>query len=69
MALGDNYLEKMKEKTGMTPEQFIPLAKAKGYDDAATKPGVIIAWLKADFSLGHGYAMALAHFIKENAGK
>ena len=66
MALGDAYLTNMREKTGKTPEEFLPLAKEKGYGPAS-KPGEIIAWLKADFGLGHGYAMALAHFIKNNA--
>ncbi|MDB4939815.1 MAG: hypothetical protein JWO40_240 [Candidatus Doudnabacteria bacterium] len=67
MALGDNYLEKMKEKTGKAPKDFLPLAKAKGYDNSEVKPGIIIAWLKKDFGLGHGYAMALAHFIKTHS--
>lgn len=68
MAMGDAYLEKMEEKTGKAPSQFVPLAKAKGFDDPATKPGAIIAWLKQDFSLGHGYAMALAHFLQKEFG-
>ncbi len=68
MALGDAYLDKIEEKTGKTPMQFIPLAREKGYGDPTTKPVVIIAWLKEDFGLGHGYAMALMHFIKSAVG-
>ena len=37
---------------------------AKGYDDPSTKAGVIVDWLKADFDLGRGHAMALVHVIK-----
>ena len=58
------YLDNIQTKTGKTPNDFIALAKAKGFDDPATKAGVIIAWLKADFELGHGHAMALVHAIK-----
>ena len=65
MALGDNLLAKIAEKTGKNPPEYIGLAKAKGFT-ADSKPGELIAWLKADFGLGHGYAMALGHFIKTN---
>ena len=58
------YLDNIQTKTGKTPNDFIALAKARGFDDPATKAGVIIAWLKADFELGHGHAMALVHVIK-----
>lgn len=58
------YLDNAQKQTGKTPSEFIALAKAKGFDDPATKTGVIVAWLKEDFKLGHGHAMALAHVIK-----
>ena len=61
------YLDNIETKTGKTPSDFIALAIAKGFDDPATKAGVIIAWLKADFGLGHGHAMALVHVIKNGA--
>ena len=32
-----------------------------------TKTGEIVAWLKEDFALGHGHAMAMAHVIKNGA--
>jgi hypothetical protein len=65
MALGDKLLALVEEKTGKKPEEYVPLAKAKGFT-GDTKPGEFIAWLKKDFGLGHGYAMALGHFIKKN---
>jgi hypothetical protein len=57
------YLDNIEKKTGKTPNEFIALAKAKGFN-SDTKAGEIIAWLKADFELGHGHAMALVHVIK-----
>jgi len=59
------YLDNIEEKTGLTPRQFIELAKEKGYDDPGTKAGVIVDWLKSDYDLGRGHAMALVHVIKK----
>ena len=58
------YLDNIEEKTGMTPRQFIDLATTKGYDQPSVKAGVIVNWLKADYDLGRGHAMALVHVIK-----
>ena len=54
-----SYLDNIKAKTGKTPEDFRSLAAKKGL----TKNGEIVAWLKADFELGHGHANAIAHVI------
>ncbi len=61
------YLDNIQAKTGKTPNEFVELARAKGFTDPATKAGEIVAWLKADFGLGHGHAMALVHVIKHGA--
>jgi len=53
------YLDTVKEKTGKSPEQFRALAKKKGLLHPQVKAGDVLAWLKADFGLGHGHAMAL----------
>lgn len=58
------YLDNIEDKTGKTPKEFIAMAKKKGYDDPGTKAGVIISWLKEDFGLGRGHAMALIYVIK-----
>ena len=58
------YLDNIEEKTGKTPNEFIALAKERGFDDPTTKAGVIVDWLKDDFGLGRGHAMALVHVIK-----
>jgi hypothetical protein len=59
------YLDNIEEKTGLTPRQFIEMAKEKGYDDPTIKAGVIVDWLKDDYDLGRGHAMALVHVIKK----
>ena len=43
------------------------MAKEKGYDEPETKAGTIVDWLKQDFGLGRGHAMALVHVIKNGA--
>jgi hypothetical protein len=60
------YLDNIETKTGKTPNDFIALAKDKGFGPD-TKAGEIIAWLKEDFELGHGHAMAIVHVIKNGA--
>ena len=59
------YLDNIEEKTGLRPRQFIELAHKKGLDDPAVKTGVIVDWLKEDYGLGRGHAMALVHVIKK----
>jgi hypothetical protein len=54
------YLDNIKAKTGKSPEDFRRLAEKKGLMDPGTKTGAIIQWLKSDFDLGHGHAMAIA---------
>lgn len=57
------YLDNIEKKTGKTPNEFLELAKERGYS-TDTKSGEIVAWLKDDFDLGRGHAMALVHVIK-----
>lgn len=63
------YLENIKTKTGKTPEDFRTLAAQKGFTDSGTikagvKAGDIVQWLKDDFQLGHGHAMAIYALLK-----
>jgi hypothetical protein len=57
------YLDAIEKKTGQTPRQLLELARARGYD-SSTKAGEIVDWLKEDFGLGRGHAMAMVHVIK-----
>ena len=63
------YLDNIKAKTGKSPEDFKRLAAAKRYTEngtlrAGVKAGEIVAWLKKDFELGHGHAMAIVALLK-----
>ena len=57
------YLDKVEEKTGKTPKQFIAEAKKK----KLTEFKDIIAWLKQDYGLGTGHAGAIAYVIQHGA--
>ena len=61
------YLDNIEQKTGKTPNEFIAIAKQKGLDQPNVKAGEIVSWLKDDFDLGRGHAMALVHVIKHGA--
>ena len=58
------YLDNIETKTGKTPRELLALATERGYDAPGVKAGAIVDWLKADFDLGRGHAMALVHVIK-----
>ncbi|MDQ3008639.1 MAG: DUF4287 domain-containing protein [bacterium] len=60
------YLDNIEEKTGKTPNEFIEIAKARGFDKD-TKAGEILTWLKDDYGLGRGHGMALIYVIKNGA--
>lgn len=58
------YLDTIKTKTGKGPEDFKKLAEQKGFLKKGKiiegiKAGQIVQWLKEDFELGHGHAMAM----------
>lgn len=58
------YIDNIHAKTGKTPADFKKIAEEKGFItggelNPATKAGEIVAWLKTDFDLGHGHAMAI----------
>ncbi|RKF29321.1 DUF4287 domain-containing protein [Micromonospora globbae] len=59
------YLDAIEEKTGKTPRVLVDEAKQRGYDKADVKAGVIVDWLKNEYGLGRGHAMALVHVIKK----
>src|SRR6188768_3226116 len=65
------YLDTIKAKTGLGPDDFRRLAKEKGYLSDSTRPADIIAWVQEDFGLGKGHAMAIVAVLgkHEGAGK
>ncbi len=58
------YLDNIQEKTGKTAKDFLKEAKKKGLLNPGKKAGDIVAWLKKDYKLGHGHAMAMYATLK-----
>lgn len=63
------YLDNIQKKTGISPEEFKKLAAQKGFLKkgilaGSGKAGEIVKWLKNDYQLGHGHAMALFALFK-----
>jgi Domain of unknown function (DUF4287) len=63
------YIDNIKAKTGKSPEDFKKLAGKKGFLEKGklkpnVKAGEIVEWLKKDFELGHGHAMAVYAIFK-----
>lgn len=58
------YIDNIKAKTGKSPSDFKKLAEKKGFIFRGniypnTKATEITNWLKEEFGLGHGHAMAI----------
>lgn len=63
------YLDNIQTKTGKTPDDFRRMAAEKGFAGpsgiaAGVKATQVTDWLKADFGLGHGHAMAIVALLK-----
>jgi len=63
------YLDNIQAKTGKSPDDLINLATEKGFLENGTlkpeiKAGELVQWLKDEFDLGHGHAMAVYAFFK-----
>ena len=63
------YLDNIKAKTGKSSEDFKKLGEKKGFLqkgklNPGVKAGEIVDWLKKDFNLGHGHAMAIYALFK-----
>lgn len=63
------YIINIKAKTGKGPGDFRKLAEENGFvENGQIKAGVkadeIVKWLKEEFGLGHGHAMAIYALLK-----
>lgn len=63
------YLDNIQARTGKSPEDFKKLAEKKGFLEKgvlvkAVKATEITNWLKEEFGLGHGHAMAIYALFK-----
>lgn len=56
------YLDTIEKKTEKTPRQLLDEATEKGFGPE-TKATPIIEWLKEEYGLGRGHAMAMVHVI------
>ena len=62
------YLDNVQAKTGQSPEEIQRQAEAKGLVASGkltpgVKAGQVTDWLKADYGLGHGHAMAVYAYL------
>ena len=62
------YLDTIKKNTGKSPEDFRKLAEKKGLLKPGVKAAQVTGWLRDDFGLGHGHAMAMYGAIKPVEG-
>ncbi|MCB0752887.1 MAG: DUF4287 domain-containing protein [Ignavibacteriae bacterium] len=63
------YLDNIQTKTGKSPTDFKNLADKKGFTTkgkikSEIKATQITNWLKEEYGLGHGHAMAIYALLK-----
>jgi hypothetical protein len=61
------YIDNIKAKTGKSPDDFLGLAKKKGFvkdGKVVVKHGEILTWLKGEMGLGHGHANAIILYLQ-----
>lgn len=58
------YLDNIHAKTGLWPEDFLAAGRASGLVTFDVKVGDLVAWLKSDYELGHGHAMAVVQAFR-----
>jgi hypothetical protein len=61
------YLDAIEDKTGKTPRQLVDEARERGWSGPQVKAGDVVTWLKEEYGLGRGHAMALVHVVKNGA--
>jgi len=59
------YLDNIQKQTGVGPDGWVKLETQKGFTKPGTKATQITDWLKADYELGHGHAMAIVKLLKD----
>ena len=61
------YIDNIEEKTGKTPEMIHKDAADQGILTDDMKATTFTNWLKSEYGLGHGHAMAMwKYFIDHN---
>jgi hypothetical protein len=59
------YLDNIRSKTGKTPDELKAHAVLVGVFKPDMKAGELVAWLKQEYDLGHGHAMAVWAVFKD----
>jgi hypothetical protein len=54
------YLDNIRAETGKPPEDIAAAVRSQGL----SKPGEMVAWLKSEYGLGHGHAMAIVALVR-----
>ncbi len=57
------YLDAIEAKTGKTPRELLDLAAEQGFGPTS-KAGEVVTWLKDEFGVGRGHAMAFHGVLK-----
>ena len=60
------YLDAVEHKTGKTPAALLAEAAERGFTPT-TRAAEVVTWLKDDYGLGRGHAMALYGVLKNGA--
>ncbi|MCU1578886.1 MAG: hypothetical protein JWP19_1090 [Rhodoglobus sp.] len=63
------YLDTIKAKTGLDPADFRRLAEERGLLAEGVKVTQIVDWLKEDFGLGRGHAMAIVNIFQDRPAR
>jgi hypothetical protein len=63
------YLDNIQTKTGKSADDFKAMAEQKDFTQngelkSTVKAGDVVKWLKDDYDLGHGHAMAIYALLK-----
>ena len=60
------YIDAVEKKSGLVPSELLAIAHSRGFGPD-TKAGEIVDWLKDDYGIGRGHAMAFVHVVKNGA--
>ncbi|GAB3237510.1 DUF4287 domain-containing protein [Kineosporia babensis] len=57
------YIDAVEVKSGMIPSALLEVARERGFSETS-KANDVAAWLKEDYGIGRGHAMAFFHVLK-----